>query len=103
MPKRWPPLEYRKARWGSRAAAALEQNRAGGWTVKIRALLAAAGLAAADPGWDAVIEVWWGDFESMQTAWAGPLPEGKASDDDLRKLVDLSRGTWSVVEESGRR
>jgi hypothetical protein len=33
----------------------------------------------------------------MEAAWA--MPEGAASDADLPKFADLSRTTWSVVEE----
>jgi hypothetical protein len=33
----------------------------------------------------------------MEAAWASP--QGKASDADLPLFVDLTRTTWSVVEE----
>ena len=53
------------------------------------------------PGWDAVIELSWDDWESMEAAWA--TPEGQAATDHLQALADLSRTTWSVVEEHVRR
>jgi hypothetical protein len=53
------------------------------------------------PGWDAVIEVYWDDLESMEAAWRSA--EGQASDADLPLFIDLARSTWSVVEEEVRR
>lgn len=53
------------------------------------------------PGWDAVIELYWDDWASMGAAWA--TPEGQAATDHLRTLADLSRTTWSVVQEHVRR
>jgi uncharacterized protein (TIGR02118 family) len=53
------------------------------------------------PGWDAVIELYWDDWASMEDAWA--TPEGQAATDHLRRLADLSRTTWSVVQEHVRR
>jgi uncharacterized protein (TIGR02118 family) len=50
------------------------------------------------PQWDAVIELYFDDHESMEAAWASP--EGAASDADLPNFADLARTTWSVVEES---
>jgi uncharacterized protein (TIGR02118 family) len=53
------------------------------------------------PGWDAIIEVWWDDYASMQAAWSSP--EGAASDADLPRFLDMTRSTWSVVDEEIRR
>ena len=53
------------------------------------------------PGWDAVIELYWDDWESMEAAWRAP--EGQASTDHLAEFVDLARSTWSVVNEEVRR
>jgi uncharacterized protein (TIGR02118 family) len=53
------------------------------------------------PGWDAVIELYWDDKESMEAAWKSP--EGRAATEHLRTLADLSRTRWSVVEEHVRR
>lgn len=50
-----------------------------------------------EPGWDAIIELWFEDRETMEAAWASP--QGAASDADLPAFSDLSRTTWSVVEE----
>lgn len=50
------------------------------------------------PGWDAVIELYFDDWAAMEAAWAGP--QGAASDADLPAFADLSRTTWSVVEET---
>ena len=49
------------------------------------------------PGWDAVVELYFDDWEAMEAAWASP--QGAASDADLPAFADLSRTTWSVVEE----
>lgn len=49
------------------------------------------------PGWDAIVELYFDDFEAMEAAWDSP--QGKASDADLPLFADLSRTTWSVVEE----
>lgn len=57
--------------------------------------------ARADPGWDAVIELWWQTREEMEAAWL--TPEGRASTADLEKFCDLSRSAWSIVEERVRR
>ncbi len=50
------------------------------------------------PGWDAIVELYFDDRAAMETAWASP--EGAASDADLPSFADLSRSTWSVVEEA---
>lgn len=49
------------------------------------------------PAWDAVVELYFDDRKTMEAAWASP--EGAASDADLPMFADLSRSTWSVVEE----
>lgn len=49
------------------------------------------------PGWDAVIELYFDDWPSMEAAWASP--QGAASDADLATLADLTRTVWSVVDE----
>jgi uncharacterized protein (TIGR02118 family) len=49
------------------------------------------------PSWDGIVELWFDDREAMEAAWASP--EGAASDADLPAFADLSRTTWSVVEE----
>jgi len=49
------------------------------------------------PGWDAIIELYFDNREAMETAWASP--QGTASDADLLLFADLTRSTWSVVEE----
>jgi len=49
------------------------------------------------PGWDAIIELYFDDWQSMEAAWASP--QGAASDADLPLFADLERTTWSVVEE----
>lgn len=50
-----------------------------------------------DPGWDAIVELYFDNWESMEAAWASP--QGAASDADLLLFADLNRTTWSVVEE----
>jgi len=49
------------------------------------------------PAWDAVVELYFDDWSSMEAAWAGP--QGAASDADLPAFADLTRTTWSVVDE----
>jgi uncharacterized protein (TIGR02118 family) len=49
------------------------------------------------PGWDAIVEVYFESWEAMEAAWASP--QGGASDADLPAFADLTRTTWSVVEE----
>jgi len=49
------------------------------------------------PGWDAIIELYFDNRESMEAAWSSP--QGKASDADLPAFADLARTTWSIVEE----
>jgi uncharacterized protein (TIGR02118 family) len=49
------------------------------------------------PGWDAVVELYFDDSTSMEAAWASP--QGVASDADLPAFADLTRTTWSVVDE----
>jgi uncharacterized protein (TIGR02118 family) len=50
------------------------------------------------PGWNGIVELYFDDWSAMETAWASP--EGAASDADLPAFADLSRTTWSVVEEA---
>lgn len=49
------------------------------------------------PGWDAIIELYFDNWDSMEAAWSSP--QGAASDADLPLFADLTRTTWSVVEE----
>ena len=49
------------------------------------------------PGWDAVIELYFDNWPAMEAAWASP--QGAASDADLAVFADLTRTTWSVVDE----
>lgn len=49
------------------------------------------------PAWDAVIELYWENRESMEADWASP--EGAAATADLEAFADLSRSSWSIVEE----
>lgn len=49
------------------------------------------------PGWDAIIELYFDNIEAMEAAWNSP--QGAASDADLPLFADLSRTTWSVVDE----
>jgi uncharacterized protein (TIGR02118 family) len=54
-----------------------------------------------DPGWDAIVELWWESRDRMEQAWRAP--EGVAATEDLAAFVDLQRTTWSIVEEQIRR
>jgi uncharacterized protein (TIGR02118 family) len=49
------------------------------------------------PGWDAIVELYFDSWAAMEAAWASP--EGAASDADLPAFADLTRTTWSAVEE----
>src|SRR5437867_9162086 len=53
------------------------------------------------PGWDAVVELYWDDWPTMEAAWRSP--EGQRATSHLTEFVDLSRSTWSVVNEEVRR
>jgi uncharacterized protein (TIGR02118 family) len=53
------------------------------------------------PGWDAVVELYWDDWPSMEAAWV--TAEGQRATEHLAEFVDLARSTWSVVEEKIRR
>jgi uncharacterized protein (TIGR02118 family) len=49
------------------------------------------------PAWDALVELYFDDWSSMEAAWASP--QGAASDADLPAFADLTRTTWSAVDE----
>ena len=49
------------------------------------------------PGWDAIVELYFDDWATMDVAWSSP--QGAASDADLPAFADLTRTTWSVVDE----
>ena len=55
----------------------------------------------ADPmrnsGWDAIVELYFDNWDAMEAAWDSP--QGAASDADLPKFADMTRTTWSAVEE----
>jgi uncharacterized protein (TIGR02118 family) len=53
------------------------------------------------PGWDAIVELYWEDRSTMETAWRSP--EGEAATRHLEEFVDLSKSTWSIVDEETRR
>lgn len=49
------------------------------------------------PPWDAIVELYWGDWVAMEAAWDSP--EGAASDADLPLFADMEHTSWSVVKE----
>src|SRR5262245_50875552 len=53
------------------------------------------------PGWDAVVELFWDDWAAMEAGWKSP--EGRRATEHLAVFADLSRSTWSVVDEQLRR
>jgi uncharacterized protein (TIGR02118 family) len=53
------------------------------------------------PGWDAVVELYWDDWPSMEAAWLAT--EGQVATNHLADFVDLSRSSWSIVQEEVRR
>lgn len=50
-----------------------------------------------NPGWDAIVELYFDDWDAMEAAWASP--QGTTSDADLPLFADLILTTWSAVEE----
>ncbi len=61
----------------------------------------AADPSRAHPGWEAIVELFWDDRPSMEAAWRSP--EGEAATRHLQEFVDLSKSTWSIVDEEVRR
>ena len=53
------------------------------------------------PGWDAIVELYWDDRPAMEAGWRSP--EGEAATRHLEDLADLSRSTWSIVDQEIRR
>jgi len=53
------------------------------------------------PGWDAIVELYWADWATMEDAWRSPA--GVAATADLEAFADLGRTTWSVVDAHVRR
>lgn len=49
------------------------------------------------PEWDAIVELYFDSRDAMENAWASP--QGAVSDADLPQFADLTRTTWSTVEE----
>jgi uncharacterized protein (TIGR02118 family) len=64
---------------------------------KYRQNFVAADPTRKHPGWNAVIELYWENWQAMEAAWKSP--EGVAATADLPAFADLNRTTWSVVEE----
>ncbi len=50
-----------------------------------------------DPAWDAVVEFWFDDRETMEAAWRSEA--GRRATDDNAHCMDLARTAWAVVEE----
>jgi uncharacterized protein (TIGR02118 family) len=48
------------------------------------------------PAWDAVVELYFDNRETMEEAWRSP--EGLAATRDLEAFADLARSTWSIVD-----
>ena len=49
------------------------------------------------PQWDAIVELYFDNWAAMEVAWNSP--QAVASDADLPRFADLSRTSWSAVEE----
>jgi len=49
------------------------------------------------PEWDCVVELYFGDKDAMESAWASA--EGQAASADLEVFADLTRTSWSIVDE----
>ncbi len=50
------------------------------------------------PGWHGIAELYFDDWEAMETAWASE--QGVLATNDLGAFVDLSQTSWSAVEEA---
>lgn len=64
---------------------------------KYRQNFVAADPTRKHPGWNAIIELYWENWQDMEAAWKSP--EGSAATADLPAFADLTRTTWSIVEE----
>ncbi len=49
------------------------------------------------PGWDVISELYFESRAALEAAWA--TPAGAAATRDLENCADLSRTTWSLVDE----
>jgi uncharacterized protein (TIGR02118 family) len=50
------------------------------------------------PGWHGIAELFFEDWEAMETAWSSE--PGVLATNDLEAFVDLTLTSWSVVEEA---
>jgi uncharacterized protein (TIGR02118 family) len=50
-----------------------------------------------EPDWDCVVELYFDNQQAMEAGWA--TAEGEAATADLQVFADVSRTTWSVVDE----
>lgn len=49
------------------------------------------------PLWDAVIELWFDSRDGMEAGWESE--KGRAATEDLDVFADLSKTSWSIVDE----
>lgn len=49
------------------------------------------------PQWDCVVELYFDGKDAMEAAWA--TPEGRAATADIEVFADMTRTSWSVVDE----
>jgi uncharacterized protein (TIGR02118 family) len=49
------------------------------------------------PEWDCVVELYFDDKQAMEAAWS--TAEGEAASADVEVFADMSRTSWSIVEE----
>jgi uncharacterized protein (TIGR02118 family) len=49
------------------------------------------------PDWDAIVELYFDNRESMEAAWA--TPEGQQATAEVGAFADLARSAWSMVQE----
>jgi uncharacterized protein (TIGR02118 family) len=49
------------------------------------------------PGWNAIVELYFDNWESMEAAWA--TAEGAQATADVSAFADTARTSWSVVQE----
>jgi uncharacterized protein (TIGR02118 family) len=49
------------------------------------------------PNWDCIAELYFDDREAMEAAWL--TLAGQQADEDLKEFADLTRTSWSIVEE----
>ncbi|HEV8230837.1 MAG TPA: EthD family reductase [Thermoanaerobaculia bacterium] len=94
---------HRRPDWSARAFRIYLRDVHGPMALKIPGLARyAQNLPADDPSrkpplWDAIVELYFEDRDTMEAGWASD--EGRAATEDLDVFADLSKTSWSIVDE----